>query len=68
MSLDNLVGGKRVDLDLVGQDGNAFNLLGLFQRQARREGWTKAEIDLVIDAATKGSYSNLLTVLMVHCK
>ena len=36
---------KKVKLELVGLDGNAFFLMGAFQRQARREKWTQEEID-----------------------
>ena len=59
---------KKVTLELVGQDGNAFNLLGLFNRQAKREGWTKEEIDAVQKEATSGDYNHLLVTLMEHCQ
>ena len=58
---------KKVHLRLVGLDGNAFYLLGAFQRQARKEGWTKEEIESVIKEATSGDYDHLLTVLSEHC-
>lgn len=35
---------KTINLTLVGLDGNAFSLMGAFQRQARREGWTIAKM------------------------
>lgn len=59
----NLVN-KTVDLNLVGLDGNAFNLLGQFQKQAKREGWTTDEIKLVMDEAQSGDYDHLLQTLM----
>ena len=59
---------KKVKLTLVGLDGNAFALLGAFQRQARKEGWIKEEIDQVINDATSGDYDHLLRVLMEHCE
>lgn len=59
---------KTVNLDLVGQDGNAFNLMGVFRRQAKREGWTKEEIDAVLDEAKSGDYDHLLATLMKHCE
>ena len=40
MSLPN----KKVKLELVGLDGNAFTLMGAFKRQAERERWAKEEI------------------------
>ena len=58
---------KKIKLNLVGLDGNAFFLLGAFQRQARREGWTTEEISEVINKAQSGDYNNLLCVLMEHC-
>jgi hypothetical protein len=59
---------KKVKLDLVGTDGNAFAILGNFQHQARKEGWTKEEIDTVINEATAGDYDHLLATIIKHCK
>jgi len=56
----------KVKLTLVGLDGNAFNLLGQFQRAARQQGWTREEIKMVIDDATSSNYDHLLCVLMDH--
>lgn len=58
--------GKTVDLNLVGLDGNAFAILGAWRRAAQRQGWTLAEITLVIDEATKGDYNHLLAIIIVH--
>lgn len=59
---------KKVKLELVGLDGNAFSLMGAFQRQARREKWTQEEISAVLDDAQSGDYNHLLCVLMNHCE
>jgi len=59
---------KKVKLELVGLDGNAFSLMGAFSKQARLEGWTKEEIKLITDACMAGDYDNLLCVLMTHCE
>ena len=59
---------KTVNLELVGLNGNAYCLLGAFQGQARREGWTKEEINTVISEAQSGDYDNLLRVLARHCE
>ena len=59
---------KKIKLDLVGLDGNAFALMGAFQKQARREGWTQDEIKVVLDKCTSGDYNNLLCTLMDHCE
>ena len=60
--------GRVVNLELIGLDGNAFSLMGAFQRQARREKWSKAEIDIVLTACTSGSYDKLVGTLISHCK
>jgi hypothetical protein len=57
---------KKVKLELVGLDGNAFSLLGAFSKAARRQGWTPEEIKVVRDKATSGNYDNLLMVLAMH--
>ena len=56
---------KKVKLNLVGLDGNVFNLMGHFRRAAHRQGWTTAEINVVIDQCKNSkSYDELLCVLM----
>ena len=59
---------KKIKLELVGLDGNAFALMGAFSRQARREGWTKEEIETVMAKCRSGDYGNLLCTLMDHCE
>lgn len=49
---------KKVTLDLVNTDGNAFAVLGAFQRQARKEKWTSEEITDVIKKAMSGDYNH----------
>jgi len=57
---------KKVNLELVGLDGNAFSLLGAFKKQARKEGWSEEEIMGVINEAMSGDYNHLLQTLMAH--
>ena len=57
---------KKVKMELVGLDGNAFSLMGTFQQNARKQGWNKEEIDEVIKKCMSGDYNNLLRVLMEH--
>lgn len=59
---------KKVSLTLVGLDGNAFVLMGAFQRQARKEGWTPEEIKTVLDEAKSSDYDHLLATLADHCE
>ena len=42
--MENTKETKKVSLQLVGLDENAFSLMGAFQKQARREGWTKKRL------------------------
>ena len=57
---------KKIKLRLVGLDGNAFALLGAFQKQARKEGWTQEEVSQVINKATAGDYNLLVSTLAEH--
>jgi len=59
---------KQITLELAGLDGNAFSLMGAFQRQAKREGWSKEEIDAVLEECKSGDYYHLLQTLMSYCK
>lgn len=58
---------KTVTLNLVGLDSNAFVLLGAFKIQARKENWSKEEIDAVVKEAMNGDYDHLLCTLSDHC-
>jgi hypothetical protein len=58
---------KKVNLQLVGLDGNAFSVMGAFQRQARKEKWTKEEIDAVLQEAMSSDYNHLLATIANHC-
>lgn len=58
----------KIRLDLVGLDGNAFALLGAFQRAARDQEWITGEIKAVIDEAMSGDYNHLLATLMQYCE
>jgi len=50
---------------LVGEDGNAFALLGRVQWALRREGATPEEIKQFFDEATSGDYDHLLQTVML---
>lgn len=59
---------KKVKLNLVGLDGNAFALMGNFKRAAQREKWTKEEIDEVLKECMSGDYDHLLATLIEHTR
>ncbi len=58
----------KVKCKLVGEDGNAFAILGRFTQAARKAGWTNDQIKTVRDDAMSGDYDHLLRVIMQHCK
>ena len=49
---------------LVGLDGNVFAIMGAFNREARKQGWTHEEIQVVIDKATSSDYTHLLATIL----
>lgn len=60
--------GKTLNLELVGVDGNAHAIMGVFSRQARREKWSQEEIDSVLQEAMDGDYDHLLSTIMTYCE
>ena len=59
---------KTVKLKLVGINGNAYNVMGAFQREARRQGWKDWEIEKVLTICQSSDYNNLLTTILDHCE
>lgn len=57
---------KKVKLNLVGLNGNAFFLLGKFQYAARKQGFDQSYIDEVLNKCQSGDYDSLLKTLMEH--
>jgi hypothetical protein len=53
-----------VKVRLVGEDGNAFAILGRVTRAMRRAQLPKPEIDKFIEEATAGDYNHLLATCM----
>lgn len=53
-----------VNVSLVGEDGNAFSILGRVQKALRRAGVPKEELDAYFAEATSGDYDHLLRVTM----
>lgn len=53
-----------VEVQLSGQNGNAFVVLGLCLRAARKAGVSKDEIEAFQAEATKGDYNHLLQTCM----
>lgn len=59
---------KTVDLELDGVNGNAFMIMGVWRRQAVKEGWSNDEIDAVLGEAKSGDYDHLLQTIMLYCE
>ena len=59
---------KTVNLNLVGVNGNAFMIMGVFRKQAKKEGWTPEEIEDVMTEAKSGDYYHLLATIENHCE
>jgi hypothetical protein len=57
---------KKVKLKLV-RNLPTFMLLTAFQTQAKKEGWSYGEIDLVLEAALAGDHDHLVRTLSNHC-
>lgn len=58
----------KINLDLTALNGNAYNLMGHFRHQARREGWTNEEIEKVLTEAKESDYHNLVRTLSKYCE
>lgn len=55
-----------VRVKLVGEDGNAFSILGRVSREMRNAGIPKETIDQYVREATSGDYNNLLRVTLSY--
>jgi hypothetical protein len=53
-------------LKLVGEDGNAFAILGRAFSVARKAGWSKEKISQFQKEATSGNYDHLLQTCMKY--
>ena len=53
-------------LAMVGEDGNAYAILGRAQRVARQAGWPQETIKAVMDEAMAGDYDHLLCTMMTY--
>jgi len=53
-----------IDVQLLGQDGNVFNLIGLVKKALRKHKVPQEEMDLFTEEVTSGDYSHALGVMM----
>ncbi len=60
-------GKPKVDVELVGQDGNAFAIISRCVRAMRKAGWTTTEIAGFKSKAMSGNYDELLATVIEYC-
>jgi hypothetical protein len=53
-----------ITVKLVGEDGNAFSIIGRVKKALDRGGVEKEEVDQFIGEATSGDYDNVLQTVM----
>ena len=53
-----------IEVTLIGEDGNAFAIMGNVTLQMRRHGVEQEEIDAFIEEAQSGDYDHLLRTCM----
>ena len=53
-----------ITVSLVGQNGNAFNILGICTRAMKQADLPQTEIDSFMTEATNGGYNHLLQTAM----
>lgn len=53
-----------IEVELIGQSGNAFAILGAVSKALRRGGVPKDEIDAFMAEATSGDYDHVLATVM----
>jgi hypothetical protein len=50
-------------LKIIGKDGNAFSILGEARRAAKKAGWSKEEVEKMLQESMSGDYDNLLNTM-----
>ncbi len=61
-------GKPKPEIGLLGEDGNAFAILGAARKAMRRNGWSDEEIKQYTTEATAGDYDHLLQVTLQYCE
>ena len=53
---------EKPTVQLTGQDGNAFAVMGTVQKALKKAGYPKEEVDKYLEESMSGDYNNLLVV------
>ncbi len=59
---------KKVKVKLIGENGNALNLLGLAKQAMQRAGVPEETIKEMSTKALSGDYNNLLVTIGEYCE
>ena len=57
---------EKPTVQLIGQDGNAFAIIGACRRAAKKAGWAQEQIDQFCEEAMSGDYENVLRTAMKY--
>lgn len=55
-----------ISVKLIGENGNAFNIIGKVRKEMKRNGVPNDEIDLFINEAMSGNYDKLFRTCMKY--
>ena len=55
---------RDIEVNLSGEDGNAFAIIGRTTKEMRKAGIPKSEIDAFVQEATSGDYDHLIQTVM----
>ena len=56
------------EVGLVGQDGNAFNIMGLVRKATTKQGWSKDAATALLNEMMSGDYDHLLATAATYCE
>jgi len=56
------------EVKLIGEDGNAFYILGAVQKALRKADYDKEKIDAIMEEMRESDYDHLLQTAMKHCE
>lgn len=59
---------EKIQLNLRGITSSSWEIIGTFQKLARRNNWPENEINKVLQEANSGSYDHLVETIKEHCK
>ena len=59
---------KKVTLEFADINGGAVSLMWAFRQQAKKEGWSKEEINCVLRECRSSNYRHLLQTLREYSK